>query len=177
MQRQGYKAFCEDMTNVVGMKFEEGRSYHCPGPISFGIHGNGYHFCARLEDTLRYYPTLATEEDCTIKIAKVIGYGQIAEGSDDYNEYYDLYSASNIYISHILSREEIIAYATQLGELRLTRFVSTFKLQPEEVWLLQGRYIRTDLALSYYQLGKKDVYEEYYKGIKVYQLEHKKPSS
>ena len=83
------------------MVFEEGKTNKVDGNIKFGVNGNGFHFCKRLEDTLRYI------DDKDPKIARVIGRGTIDEGFDDYNGYYDMYASSIIDIKYFLMREEI----------------------------------------------------------------------
>ena len=57
MEIKGYKAFNEDFTNRYNRVFKEDKSYHTDGEISFGLNGKGFHFCKRLEDTLRYFDT------------------------------------------------------------------------------------------------------------------------
>ncbi len=162
------------MTNRAGMYFEAGKTYFCPGKISFGPNGNGYHFAARLEDTLRYYPTISLQEALpSIKIAEVIGFGEIVEGSDEYNGYYDLYASSYLSVLHVLSREEILAYAASLRDIRLVRFLSTFQLEKEEIPIFQGKSLEADLAIDYYQRGEEDTYEKFYQGKKVYQIGRK----
>lgn len=153
------------MTNRYGIKFEEGKTYHCEGEPSFGVKGNGFHFCLRLEDTLRYYPTIkrfnrrvfgcALEE---ISIASVIGKGKIAEGYDDYNGYYDLYVATSIEIVHILSREEILTLASEMSDPQLIRFLSGFQLVEEEWNRFRDRNESVNLAIDYYQRGIDDSY-------------------
>ena len=54
----GYKCFNEDLTNRYGFKFEVGNTYKVDGIIKFGIDGNGFHMCERLEDTLRYFDAM-----------------------------------------------------------------------------------------------------------------------
>ena len=51
---KGYKAFYSDMRNHYGMKFKEGEIYNVSGNASFGLKGNGFHFCKNIEDTFRY---------------------------------------------------------------------------------------------------------------------------
>lgn len=154
---KGYKAFHKDMKNRYGMEFVEGKSYSVDGEISFGNKGNGFHFCKRLEDTLRYVPAMEEE----IEIAEITGFGDIVERVDEYYGYYDLYAARNIRIDKILTRDEIIAMFLNEESERVIRFISGYRLNPEEIELFKIMYSddkRVLKALSYYQENKKDVY-------------------
>ena len=51
----GYKCFNGDMTNLYGDKFEVGKSYILKGKFKSGPHGNAFHMCLNLEDTLKYF--------------------------------------------------------------------------------------------------------------------------
>lgn len=131
----GYKAFRNDMSNNYGMKFEEGKSYHIDGDIQFGVKGNGFHLCENIEDTFRYI-----NDDNPI-IAKVTAFGEIVESFDNYNGYYDMYSASDITIDHIMSREEVINEILKKSEMSACRFIITgYKLTDIEVKLFEERY-------------------------------------
>lgn len=157
MKIKGYKAFAMDGTNVKGIIFPPGR-YHCDGNISFGTHGNGYHFAKRLEDTIRF-GIVDDKLVGNVLIAEVIGSGTIAEGTDEYYGYYDMYSASDLEVIRYLSREEIIQYALSLHDSkRMERFVSKYYLTEEEQQLFYGIYEEVDLAIDYYQRNKKNVY-------------------
>ena len=101
---KGYKAFNKDETNRYGKKYEENTVYKAEGPLQFGNHGNGFHFCKRLEDTLRYFPAMEEE----IQIAEVTSLGEQVEYDDDYYGYYDLFAARTIRIDKFLTREEIV---------------------------------------------------------------------
>lgn len=147
---KGYKAFNSDMTNRYGMAFEEGKDYHMDGEVKFGNEGNGFHFCQELEDTFRYF-----DADKGVKIAVVTPFGEMARYDDEYNGYYDMYSAEGIHIDHILNREEIIAYMLGRPEYAVYRFIQTgFKLTSEEKELFRIKFSRDDVikrALDYYQ--------------------------
>ena len=67
MEIRGYKAFNKDMTNRYGVEFKVGSVYEVEGDARFGNDGNGFHFCKRLEDTLRYFDGMGDE----IQIAEV----------------------------------------------------------------------------------------------------------
>ena len=153
----GFKSFNFDCTNIHGMKFEKGKSYHDSGDIKFGTHGSGFHFCYRLEDTIRYSDYNGSNPLREVQIAKVIGSGIIDEGEDTYNEYFDMYAASDLFIERFLTREEIIQYALDLPEMRLKRFLSLYKLSENELIQFIGKYNCCDSIIEYYYLDNKDV--------------------
>lgn len=151
METYGFKAFNSDLTNRYGQSFSEGGKYSINGEVSFGLRGNGFHFCKRLEDTLRFYDAMNDD----ICIAKVIGRGNIVTFEDEYNGYYDMYAASNLEIVKFLSRDEIInLYLTCNDNNRVKRFVSGFKLTDEEITKMkEAQRKKEDVlnAIDYYQ--------------------------
>lgn len=156
---KGYKAFYENMENRYGMRFEENKTYYAQGPLRFGNDGNGFHFCRRLEDTLRYFP--AMEEK--IQIAKVTSLGEYEIFNDEYYGYYDLYVTRELKIDKILTREEIIKMYLDMDTDRVIRFVSGYRLTPEEIELFKLRYSddkKIIKAILYYQEGFKHIYNE-----------------
>ena len=153
----GYKCFDKGLVNRYGMVFEVGKTYHADGEIIFGNDGNGFHMCTHLEDTLRYFDAMNNEVD----ICSVNCFGKYSEGSDDYNGYYYMYAFENMYIEKLLTREEIINYGLNLHEIRAKRFVSQYRLTPEEIKLFKAKYKYSQSvleAISYYQENNKDVY-------------------
>ncbi|MBQ6497915.1 MAG: hypothetical protein IJI58_04290 [Bacilli bacterium] len=155
---KGYKAFYGNMENRYGMAFEEGKTYSIEGPLKFGVNGNGFHYAKRLEDTLRYFPAMEEE----VSIAEVTSLGEQVEYNDDYYGYYDLFAARTIRIDKFLTREEIVdMYLVMDNDDRIIRFISGFKLTPDEIELFKLRYgdrLRVMQAISYYQENEKDVY-------------------
>ncbi len=159
MKVHGYKAFNKNMTNNYGQVFEEGKTYSNEEKPRFGVHGVGFHFCKRLEDTLRYVSGMDDE----IKIAEVTGIGDIISREDRYNEYFDLYCTNKIRIDHVLSRQEIIKKALDLPLFQAIRFIQGFNLTEEEVLMFRLKFGDYDLVqkmLSYYQEGQLDVFNE-----------------
>ena len=157
---QGYKAFNKDRTNRYGRVFLAGRVYQVNAKPKFGNKGIGFHFCRRLEDTLRYFPAMEEE----IAIAQVTAIGDIVESSDEYYGYYEMFSTNRIRIERFLTRLEIIQMylaKKRLPELRVIRFIQNFKLSPEEIVLFKVDYaenVNIQNVISYYQEGNKDVY-------------------
>lgn len=160
----GYKSVDENFKNIAGKKLEEGKSYHADGIIKYGINGNGYHFAKNLEDTLRFQ---LKDNYHLVKpnIAKVIGFGNIINSSDEYYGYYDLYTAENIKILKFLTHDDIINYALKLREERMRRFVSLYKLTNEEIKFFKNKYHSVDLALLYHQKQQIDIYMLYYESL------------
>lgn len=97
---KGYKAFCHDMTNQVGMKFEENETYIAPLPIKENYKGNGYHFASRIEDTVAF----VMNENLEIKVAEVTGSGIVCTYDLEYYGYYDLHCAEKLKVEKILTR-------------------------------------------------------------------------
>ena len=156
---KGYKAFNADMTNRYGASYTEGSIYSVEGDLKFGIDGNGIHFCRRLEDTLRYVPAMEEE----VQIAEVTSLGEVIESYDEYYGYYDLYAARDLKIDKVLDRTEIITMYLNMEEERVIRFVSGYRLTPEEIELFKIRYSdnnRIIKAIMYYQENNKTVYNK-----------------
>lgn len=161
MEINGYKAFNQDLTNRYGFKFEEGKTYSVDDYPSFGLNGKGFHFCKNIEDTFRYF----NPDNCLI--ASVTGMGEIAEGFDDYNEYYNMFSSNKIRINHVLSREEVLSEILSLNtESRVCRFIATgYSLNDEEIKMFRDRYNNSLIInqyLDFYSCGDKEVFERMY---------------
>ncbi len=166
MSIKGFKAFNSDMTNRYGLIFEEKKLYHVDGDPSFGLNGNGFHFCENIEDTFRFFDP----NNCTI--AEVTGLEKIVEGFDTYNDYYNMYSCSDIYIDHIMSRDEVISKILDLKvENRVCRFIATgYKLNKGEIIAFRSKFkdsILVNQYIDYYVLDDKQVFEKSYKKVKI----------
>lgn len=158
----GYKSFNEDLTNRYGFKFEIGNSYKVDGIIKFGINGNGFHMCERLEDTLRYFDAMNLE----VSVCEVVGNGEIVSFYDEYNGYDDMYAVEEISIIRKIDRDEIISMMLNVNEVRVLRFLQLYKLSNDELGLFQDRFKNNVMILDiidYYQYGIKDVYTRKYK--------------
>lgn len=171
MEIRGYKAFDKNMNNRYGQHFEEGHIYSVSGPISFGNSGNGFHFCERLEDTLRYVDGMGSE----IRIAEVIGRGNIIESFDTYNGYYNMYSAQELEIVKVLGRTEIVSqFINIFNSDRVKRFIQGYRLtEMEKAWFRACYIEQADVlkTIAYYQDGNKNVFEDndrkvYKKGLR-----------
>ena len=158
MEKKGYKSFKKRLVNHFGKEFELNKEYSVSGEIKFGNSGNGYHFAERPEDTLRYF---LNEDD--VIIAEVTGRGKIVESYDDYNGYYDLYSAEKITIDRIIERKELILMFLEMGSnIRVERFLKSYHLTEEEINLFKKKFeknLSIKDIIAFYQEGDKDVYQ------------------
>lgn len=156
MEIIGYKCFNEDFTNRYGEKFEVGKTYNVSGEVKFGSNGNGFHFCKNIEDTFRYFDT----KKCLVCLVK--GEGVIDTYEDEYNGFYDMYSAESIEILKKLSREEIINIGLNLKFDRLLRFIQLFKLNKNEIDIFIDKF-KNDVNvlnyIKYYQLNDKEAFK------------------
>ena len=161
---KGYKAFNKNHTNRHNKLFEEGKIYTTEENIKFGVSSeHGYHFCKRLEDTLRYFPAMEEE----IAVAEVTGLGEVVEWEDTYYDYYDMYSTSKIRIDRFLKREEIISMFLKGNKTveQVKRFLMSMKLNEVEIELFKEAYPNNQDILgtiAYYQEGDKDYYKKVY---------------
>ncbi len=159
MEVHGYKSFNSDMTNRYGLPFEEGKIYDTEGELKFGIDGNGFHFCERLEDTLKFF-----DGEVERKVAAVTSLGEVLKRDDEQQDFYDMYVARRLRIDKVLTRKEILEYILSTDiDYRVIRFVMFFKLTEEEIDYFIARYnnnMRIVKAILYYQKGMKDIYNK-----------------
>lgn len=130
----GYKAFHKDLIGYNDFKFEVGKKYVCDDIL---IRKRGFHFCLRLEDTLRYFLDEENIEICLVK-----GSGTVEGFEDEYFGYYDQFVCNNLEILKKIPREDIIKYYKELKndyftENRFCRFVRNYPLIEEEKKELQ----------------------------------------
>lgn len=153
---KGYKVFIGNkdyFVNNYNSEFKEGNIYTYEGKIQPKKYG--YHFALRLEDTLRFGN--AREED--IIVCEVTALGNITKYEDEYNDYYDLYVTDKLRIDKILSREEILEYASNLPDYRLIRFIISMKLSDEEIKLFLNRSAEVLRYIDYYHNGNKEAFK------------------
>lgn len=157
MEVKGFKCFDKNLVNHYGIKFSVGSLFLTSGAIKFGLHGNGFHMCKNLEDTLRYYDTMNDE----VRICEVLGGGDIKEYCDEYYGYYDMYAVSRLLITKELTRDEIINYGLNLNNIRVLRFLSGYKLTFEELNLFKNKFqndVTIQQFIEYYQENKLDAF-------------------
>lgn len=152
---RGYKIYKKGLENQFLGKQEVRKNYEMyEMPV---YQTTGYHYCERLEDTLRYYDAMNDEVD----ICDVVGFGDIATFYDSYNDY-EIIVSNHLRILRVLSREEIIKYINELSDDdRVCRFISGFKLTPEEIDFLVINHPseKVQKFINYYQLGDKHAFE------------------
>lgn len=159
MEIIGYKCFNKDLTNRYGRKMNVGEKYTANGAVNFGNVGHGFHFCKNIEDTFRYFP--ANEKEISVCLVK--GTGEIVEYEDEYNGYYNMYSAEHIEILKQLNRDEVIEIGLKLSPYRVCRFIQCFKLSNDEIELFKEKFsdYKTVLQyIDYYQLNEKDAFKK-----------------
>ena len=153
----GYKAFNADYTNRYGASFSEGKSYDINGKITFGNDGNGFHMCRYLSDVFRYF------DSSNVVVAQVVGYGNKVQYDDEYNGYYEMYAVEKIFIQRFMTREEIIATMLRYNSALIEHFLSTFRLNNDEIKLFINSFFNSYNVLEkilYYQLNKRDIFQE-----------------
>ena len=151
----GYKCFNKGLIDNYGNSYQVNKIYQCEGDIVFGK--NGFHFCSRLEDTLRYFDTFKEE----VSICEVNGFGKCDVRNDEYNGYFDMYACEKMHIVRELEREEIIAYGLELLDMQLMRFISSFKLDEIEKEMFRKKFTNNLLIneyIDYYQDNVKDAF-------------------
>ena len=163
MEIKGFKAFNKDHTNRYGVPFEEGKSYHVDGPISFGNDGNGFHMCTHLSDVFRYF------DPENVDVAEVIGSGEyVVEDIEDWSEpYLDMYAVSDMYIEKFLTREEVVNKMMNASSSDIIKFMATAKPTKKEalqlVWGNRDKFNHDKVLLAYmYYIEKINIYESGY---------------
>ena len=98
---RGYKALIDNLTNRYNYSYELGKKYILNGELKWMK--NGFHFCLRPEDTLRYVDGF----NDNIVFAEVEGGGELVLYEDEYYGYYDMYASSEMTILNILNKHDI----------------------------------------------------------------------
>lgn len=127
---KGYKAFTlneDKLFDRYGNEYETDQAYCVEGDIKFKKFG--FHFCANMEDTLRYVNAF----NDNVVIAEIIGFGIIDEYIDEYYEYGKMYSASGFKISKVFERDELIDYQINKSH-NIKRFIEGYNLTLEELY-------------------------------------------
>ena len=155
---KGFKSFNHGLISEYNFTFKENTCYHLDGKIKY--QKNGFHFCERLEDTLRYYTAMKDDID----IARVVGFGKVIKQEvEGYTvDDYEVLVASDIKILNVMSRKEIIdeMLSHQSNFDRMSRFISLYKLTEEEIQVLKSslEYEGLNKYIDYYQYGDKDAF-------------------
>lgn len=152
----GYKCFNKNLIcNFNSFQMKEKCIYTTNENIKFRQHG--FHFCIRLEDTLRFFGDIENEKEiCMIK-----AFGDIYWYNDEYNGYYDMGCTNKIYIENIMTRDDIINYANNLNDERFIRFIMGYKLLKNELDYFKDKYeknARVYSYINYYQEKNNDAF-------------------
>ena len=142
---KGYKAFENGLTTTHGFTYELGEKYYQEGEIKW--QKNGFHFCENPEDSLRYID--AFNNDYTI--AEVEGSGEVLVRADEYEEFFNLYVASEITIKRIVPREEVFADVISSSQDRTKRLIVLSKLNEDEKEIIRELYPELSGTINYYQ--------------------------
>lgn len=147
---RGYKAYRKGLITEFGERHEVGHIY---STLDGFYLKKAYSICPRLEDTLRFCDGLNEEID----IAIVEGFGFIHEDYDDYYETFSIF-VSNIRVSKVLTREEILDYASRLSELQLCKFVAGYRLTENEINFFKTKGEKVRELLDFLRLRNQGTY-------------------
>lgn len=155
----GYKSFNKGLVNNYGKPFEIGKTYSTTGPIIAGNNGKGFHMCEHMEDTFRYF---YEEGKGDFDVCLVRGSGLSDYKYDEYYDY-EMYAFQTMEIIRLLTREEIVNYGIDLRDNRFRKYISTIRLNSEEIERFEKRLLETHRLmelqhLDYYQKGEEDAY-------------------
>ena len=145
---KGYKVLLSGLVNRYGTVYELNKKYTLrSGDLKW--RENGFHFCSRPEDTLRYIDAFNEEFD----MAEVEGSGDLHLYEDEYYGYFDMYASSEMEIKRIIPREEWISMViNSKNPDRVKRLISTMKLTEDEIELIRSKYNTSmDFYIDYYQ--------------------------
>jgi hypothetical protein len=143
---RGYKALVDNLTNRYGFSYDIGKKYFLDGELKW--RENGFHFCLRPEDTLRYVDGFNDQ----IMFALVEGSGELVLYEDEYYGFYDMYAASEMTFLKIIPREEIFRMIIDSKvDFRVKRFASLIKLREEEINEILKKYPVLQNTIDYYQ--------------------------
>ena len=150
---KGYKVLLSGLVNRYGTVYELNKKYILRGELK--SRENGFHFCSRPEDTLRYIDAFNEEFD----MVEVEGSGDLHLYEDDYYEYFDMYASSEMEIKRVIPREEWIRSVidSKIPD-RVKRLISTMKLTDDEIELIREKYNTSmDFYIDYYQNKDKEL--------------------
>ena len=142
----GYKALTNNLTNRYGFTYEIGKKYYLEGDLKW--RSNGFHFCTRVEDTLRYVDAYNDE----VVIVLVEGEGKFVKFEDDYYGFYDMYASSELTIIREVKREEVFNIVINSNDVeRVRRLVTLMKLNKDEIDIIRKKYPELNDTIYYYQ--------------------------
>ncbi len=150
----GFKMFYQGLVNQFGQSFKLNQTYKTLKPLKWG-HA-GFHMCLKPEDCFRYFDTTKNTD-----LAIVKGSGTIITYDDEYNGYYDMYVCEKIKILKVLTRKEILNIGLTLTKDRLKRYITTLKLNNNELAIFKEKFKNDQeilTYLAYYQENDKDAF-------------------
>lgn len=143
---RGYKVLDKGLYNQYGTQYELGKVYHLNGELKWSE--NGFHFCERPEDTLKFIEYFDSDIDMT----EVDCGGEIITRDDEYYGFYDMHAATIMKIIRIIPR---IEYFNEIVDSknpdRVKRLASLIKLTQEEKDIILKLYPDVKLTIDYYQ--------------------------
>ena len=143
---RGYKVLTDDLTNRYGFTYEIGKTYLLNGILKWKK--NGFHFCKRPEDALRYVDGFNDKID----FALVEGSGEIVVHEDDYYEFYDMYASSEMTIIDVIDRRTIFNEIINSDDpIRVKRYVTLIRLEEYEKEEILKKYPYLKSTIDYYQ--------------------------
>ena len=143
---KGYKVLDKGLINQYGTKYEIGKIYYLDGELKYKK--NGFHFCERPEDTLKFIEYFDSDIDMT----EVEGSGEIVTYDDEYYGFYDLHASSIMVINRIIPREEYFdEIINSKNPDRIKRLASLIKLSKLEKDIILKLYPSAKSTIDYYQ--------------------------
>ncbi len=143
---RGFKALNKDLTNRYGYKYLVNKNYKLNGDLKW--QQNGFHFCIRPEDTLRYVDSWSDN----FVVTEIEANGELELYEDDYYGYYDMYVSSEMKILRVLSREELFEMVFNSNNVdRVKRLASSIVLTQDEIDLIKDVYPLAISTIEYYQ--------------------------
>ena len=143
---RGYKALEKDLKNRYGFQYEFGKKYILNGELKWSE--NGFHFCTRPEDTLRYVDSWNNN----YQIVEVDGSGELQLYEDEYYGYYDMYVSSEMELLDYVSREELFNMVFDSNNIyRVQRLIQMIELTKYEIKQIKEKYSILIPNIEYYQ--------------------------
>ncbi|MBR4177759.1 MAG: hypothetical protein IKR57_00230 [Bacilli bacterium] len=143
---RGYKVLDKGLINQYGTAYEIGKIYYLIGELEYSK--NGFHFCDRPEDTLRFIEYFDSDIDMT----EVECGGEIITRDDEYYGFYDLHAATIMKIIRIIPRIEYFnEIINSKNSDRVKRLASLIKLTEEEKDIILRLYPNLKVVIDYYQ--------------------------
>ena len=143
---RGYKVLDRGLINQYGVPYELGKKYYLIGELVWSK--NGFHFCERPEDTLKFIEYFDSDIDMT----EVECTGDIITRDDEYYGFYDMHASTEMIIKRIIPREEYFKEIIDSNNpFRVQRLASLIKLEPEEIMIILERYPELKHTIDFYQ--------------------------